>query len=316
MFQQMLFSEDRPELQEARPARRRRRLAARPVHRDRRDPVRGPDRHRRRVRGLRPRRRRQGARARGRHRLTHLVLTSMWTVGPSRPAPFRAAQALRLQMGDYWGVSAPSGRCRHGCQRGREVDGRHAPGRCAGRARSWTATTSIHRRTGRRWPPAIRSTTRIAGPGWMPWRPGSMPMPPPAAVASWPARRSSAAIGTGSAAGGANIWFLHLDAPHDVVERRMRERRGHQMPVSLLDSQEAALEPLQPDEDGLTHAGDPQGRPHREGRGGDARTRPEVRGTVGPRGSVRPVRRGRDEGLDDVERDRERRRWWSASGRR
>jgi len=52
--------------------------------------------------------------------------------------------------------------------------------------------------------------------------------------------------------GGANIWFLHLDAPHDVVERRMRERRGHQMPVSLLDSQEAALEPLQPDEDGLT----------------------------------------------------------------
>ena len=52
--------------------------------------------------------------------------------------------------------------------------------------------------------------------------------------------------------GGANVWFLHLDAPHDVVERRMRERRGHQMPVSLLDSQEAALEPLQPDEDGVT----------------------------------------------------------------
>ena len=47
--------EDRPELQEARPARRRRRLAARPLRRARRDPVRGLGRHRRGVRRLRPR---------------------------------------------------------------------------------------------------------------------------------------------------------------------------------------------------------------------------------------------------------------------
>ena len=83
--------------------------------------------------------------------------------------------------------------------------------------------------------------------------------------------------------GGANVWFLHLDAPHDVVERRMRERRGHQMPVSLLDSQEAALEPLHARRGRRHGAGDPQGRPHREGRGGDARARPDLRGSVGPR---------------------------------
>ena len=54
--------------------------------------------------------------------------------------------------------------------------------------------------------------------------------------------------------GGANVWFLHLDAPHDVVKERMRSRRGHQMPPSLLDSQEATLERLQPDEGGMTVA--------------------------------------------------------------
>ena len=43
--------EDRAELQEARPARRGRRLAARALHRDRRHPVRGLGRHRRGVRG-------------------------------------------------------------------------------------------------------------------------------------------------------------------------------------------------------------------------------------------------------------------------
>ena len=52
--------------------------------------------------------------------------------------------------------------------------------------------------------------------------------------------------------GGANVWFLHLDAPHDVIESRMRSRQGHLMPISLLDSQEADLERLGPDEDGVT----------------------------------------------------------------
>ena len=50
MFQQHAVLEDRAELQEARPARRRRRLAARALHRARRDPVRGLGRHRRGVR--------------------------------------------------------------------------------------------------------------------------------------------------------------------------------------------------------------------------------------------------------------------------
>ena len=53
MFQQLLFSKIVPELQEARPARRGRRLAARALHRDRRDPVRGLGRHRRGVRRAR-----------------------------------------------------------------------------------------------------------------------------------------------------------------------------------------------------------------------------------------------------------------------
>lgn len=34
----------------------------------------------------------------------------------------------------------------------------------------------------------------------------------------------------------------YLDAPYDVVARRLAQRRGHYMPASLLDSQFAALE--------------------------------------------------------------------------
>ncbi len=65
IFQGLLFSKIVPELQEARPARRRRRLAARPLHRARRDPVRGLGRHRRGVRRARPGR--QGSGSRRRH---------------------------------------------------------------------------------------------------------------------------------------------------------------------------------------------------------------------------------------------------------
>jgi len=45
--------------------------------------------------------------------------------------------------------------------------------------------------------------------------------------------------------------FLHLDGPREILMRRMRKRTGHFMPASLLDSQLAALEPLEPDERGL-----------------------------------------------------------------
>ncbi|MBW9205543.1 gluconokinase [Mumia sp. zg.B53] len=43
--------------------------------------------------------------------------------------------------------------------------------------------------------------------------------------------------------------FLHLAGDHALIRERM-ERRDHFMPVSLLQSQEDTLEPLQPDENG------------------------------------------------------------------
>jgi gluconokinase len=42
------------------------------------------------------------------------------------------------------------------------------------------------------------------------------------------------------------VWFLHLDAPRDLIVERMANRRDHFMPVSLVDSQFQALEPLGP----------------------------------------------------------------------
>lgn len=47
------------------------------------------------------------------------------------------------------------------------------------------------------------------------------------------------------------VIFLHLDGSTDVLARRMEGRTDHFMPASLLDSQLAALEPLQPDENGV-----------------------------------------------------------------
>jgi gluconokinase len=44
--------------------------------------------------------------------------------------------------------------------------------------------------------------------------------------------------------------FLHLVGDHDLVLSRMSDRAGHFMPVSLLESQLATLEPLQGDENG------------------------------------------------------------------
>jgi gluconokinase len=38
--------------------------------------------------------------------------------------------------------------------------------------------------------------------------------------------------------------FLHLDAGRDVIAQRMTDRTGHYMPVSLLDSQFADLQPV------------------------------------------------------------------------
>lgn len=46
-------------------------------------------------------------------------------------------------------------------------------------------------------------------------------------------------------------FFVHLDVPRQEIERRMTARTGHFMPVGLLDSQLADLEPLEPGEHGV-----------------------------------------------------------------
>lgn len=46
------------------------------------------------------------------------------------------------------------------------------------------------------------------------------------------------------------MFFLHLDGSYEVLEPRMTRREGHFMPVALLRSQLATLEPLERDEDG------------------------------------------------------------------
>ena len=45
--------------------------------------------------------------------------------------------------------------------------------------------------------------------------------------------------------------FLHLQGSREVIARRQASRPGHFMPASLLTSQFATLEPLEPDEHGV-----------------------------------------------------------------
>ncbi|MES2143040.1 MAG: gluconokinase [Pseudomonadota bacterium] len=53
------------------------------------------------------------------------------------------------------------------------------------------------------------------------------------------------------AGAGGQVTFVHLAGSRDLIAARMAARRGHYMPLSLLDSQFAALEPPGPDE-GIT----------------------------------------------------------------
>ncbi len=53
-----------------------------------------------------------------------------------------------------------------------------------------------------------------------------------------------------------SVWFVLVTATQETLERRLEQRRGHYMPPSLLASQLAILEPLQPDEPGSTVPGD------------------------------------------------------------
>ncbi len=48
-----------------------------------------------------------------------------------------------------------------------------------------------------------------------------------------------------------SVRFVFLDVPRGVLEERLRERHGHYMPASMLQSQLDALEPLGDDEPGF-----------------------------------------------------------------
>lgn len=50
------------------------------------------------------------------------------------------------------------------------------------------------------------------------------------------------------AGAGGPVRFIHLAGDRDLIAARMAQRQGHYMPLSLLDSQFAALEPPGPDE--------------------------------------------------------------------
>jgi gluconokinase len=51
---------------------------------------------------------------------------------------------------------------------------------------------------------------------------------------------------------GGDVVFVHLRGSRDFIAERMTTRSGHFMPPGLVDSQFADLEPLQPDERGIT----------------------------------------------------------------
>jgi gluconokinase len=57
-----------------------------------------------------------------------------------------------------------------------------------------------------------------------------------------------------------STWYVHVFADPDLIKDRMEHRSGHYMPVSLLDSQLATLEPLGDDEPGvrISGAGSPE----------------------------------------------------------
>jgi gluconokinase len=56
------------------------------------------------------------------------------------------------------------------------------------------------------------------------------------------------------------VRFCHVEADPDLIAQRMESRRNHYMPPSLLPSQLATLEPLEPDEPGesVSAEGDPE----------------------------------------------------------
>lgn len=83
------------------------------------------------------------------------------------------------------------------------------------------------------------------------------------ALAAWIAERDAAGISTVLACsalrrayrdilreGAPTVIFIHLHGPQEVIAERMARRLDHFMPTSLLDSQYATLEEIEPDEPG------------------------------------------------------------------
>ncbi len=54
------------------------------------------------------------------------------------------------------------------------------------------------------------------------------------------------------AGAGGPVRFVHLAGSRALIAARMSARKGHYMPMSLIDSQFAALEPPEPDETAMT----------------------------------------------------------------
>ena len=52
-----------------------------------------------------------------------------------------------------------------------------------------------------------------------------------------------------------SVWFAHVTADPGLIRDRVEHRSGHYMPPSLLGSQLATLEPLEPDEPGALVSG-------------------------------------------------------------
>jgi gluconokinase len=52
-----------------------------------------------------------------------------------------------------------------------------------------------------------------------------------------------------------SVWFAHVSTDPELIRGRVEHRHGHYMPPSLVGSQLAILEPLQPDEPGAVISG-------------------------------------------------------------
>lgn len=85
-----------------------------------------------------------------------------------------------------------------------------------------------------------------------------------AALADWMSRQAAQGTSTVMACsalrrsyrdvlrrGAPDTVFVHVDGSAEVIRDRMNHRDGHFMPASLLNSQIATLEPLEPDERGV-----------------------------------------------------------------